>query len=173
MSLKNPFGKSCLVNPDYIGLPDVSPQYAIYQATKELIKRTDIKKGLSIDNDYYRHFIYEDYNKINKTIKLSASKYIVKLKTSYLMNHLYNPKREFLESRRRNYKYYMDKISNDEPIQIPHYFNLNPEHNYLSEGNHRVIAMNDSGYKTIVCVVVIDYHSTFRIYKDVKFVNRW
>ena len=171
--------KSMLLVPKYDTKNDID--HVMYQVVLAYIENTDIMKGLTTSDNYYKHMVCEGKPipkkmKISKT--LSKSRYILKFKTCYLIKRLfYSNNKVFEEERRKNGKYYRDKISQNKEIELP-IIHVTPKHDnhtevMVYEGNHRVVAFNDLGFDTVVVMTLFKHHEAFVYYKDYPFVDRW
>lgn len=157
--------------------------FALYQVIEAYREKTDIIQGLTCSHNFYRNLLNMDGQKLQTTFhvnkKSSATKYILKFKTMYLMKHLFNmgSADSFIDNRRKNGKYYRDKIKENEPIEIPvvevtpgTFFSKSVK---VWEGNHRVVAFYDSGFEVVPAMTVFRHHDAFDTYEDYPFVKRW
>ena len=183
MKNKLPFKpRSIIMAPEYNFKRSID--YAIYQVVFVYTERTDILKGLSTSNDYYKNFVYEGKplpTKLTVDKKLSKSQYILKFKTEYLMKRLYYPEdKKFEYVRRKHGQYYRDRIKEKKEIGLP-LIRIIPNklkkyvHSevHVLDGNHRIVAFHDLGFDTIVALTEFNYHMAFIEYKDYPFVDRW
>jgi hypothetical protein len=162
--------KNVLASPQR---PESYTEYAIYQTA--LVTKDIISSALGDKyKPYYSNYKMDNGSNVKKSKfshTNSPANYTFLLKSDYIMTHLYKVRKEFLDSRRRNYSYYVDKFNKNEQIDGAVMVEINSKDWIVYEGNHRAIAQYDLGYEQMVCEVRYNYHDIFSI--NYPFVKVW